>query len=166
MTAQDFAKQELVFETDTLNIDTHKIYPSSSELFEYWHIYTANVDPVTKILHVPSLGRTLVEIKDNLLSLDASMQALVLSMCFAAVSSMSPGEVQTRFGETKDTRLQKLKQATENGLTRANFQQSKDTNTLQALMVYLVRRATTISKGKLIANVPCRFVEVHSTIVK
>ena len=125
-------------------------YPSSSELLEYWHIYMADVDPVTKILHVPSFGRKLIEAKDNLQSLDAGMQALVFSVGFAAVTSMSPTQAQTRLGESKDARLQRLKTAIEKALTRANFINSPNIISLQALVIYLVK--FTPSWFKSIAN--------------
>lgn len=134
----DSYNPDLIFGSDP-RMDTHDIYPSSSELLEYWHIYMADVDPVTKILHVPTFGRQLIEVKDNLQSLDAGMQALVLSICFAAVTSMSPTQVQTRLGESKDARLQRFKTAIEKALMRANFLNLPSIISLQALIIYLVQ---------------------------
>lgn len=144
VTTMDSYSSSFVFGFDPRMVDTHDIYPSSSELLEYWHIFMADVDPITKILHVPSFGRKLIEIKDNLPSLDPGMEALVLSICFAAVTSMSPTQVQTRLGESKDTRLQRFKTAIEKALTRANFLNCPNVVCLQALIIYLVQSFQTL----------------------
>ena len=59
-----------------------------------WQTYVDNVDPFTKVLHVPTLARTIRELKGSYDSLDGSMRALVLSIAFAAIMSLGDNEVR------------------------------------------------------------------------
>lgn len=120
-------------------LDLHSVHPSSSQILEYWYIYTTHVDPITKILHAPSFGKKLLVAKDNLQSLDDSMAALMFSIYFAAVTTLSADETQKRFFESRDILLHRFKLAIEKALAQTNFLGSPNIMTLQALVIYLVR---------------------------
>ena len=127
-----------VFGLEVGPVNLQYLHPPSGQILEYWHIYAANVDPVTKIIHAPSFTWRLMSVKDNLQLLDSSMEALMFSIYFAAVTSTSAVEIQLRFSETKDTLLQRFKLAMEKALAKANFLSSRNIMTLQALVIYLV----------------------------
>jgi hypothetical protein len=58
-----------------------------------WQIYLDNVDPFIKILHAPTMIKTIREIRSSYESLGSSMQALVLAISLAAIMSLEDEEV-------------------------------------------------------------------------
>lgn len=64
------------------------LYPLPSQMLFLWQIYTDNIDPFMKVLHVPTMTKVIRELKGTYQSLDYSMQALVLAVSFAAVMSL------------------------------------------------------------------------------
>lgn len=69
------------------------VYPLPSQLLFLWQIYLDNVDPFIKILHAPTMIKTIREIRSSYESLGSSMQALVLAISLAAIMSLEDEEV-------------------------------------------------------------------------
>jgi hypothetical protein len=70
------------------------VYPLPSQLLFLWKIYLDNVDPFIKILHAPTMTKTIREIRSSYESLGSSMQALVLAISLAAIMSLEDEEVR------------------------------------------------------------------------
>ncbi|KAK1450711.1 all development altered-3 [Colletotrichum cuscutae] len=51
-----------------------------------------NVDSVIKIFHIPTIGKVVRKIQNRITSLDATEEALIFVIFFAAVTSMAPDE--------------------------------------------------------------------------
>ena len=116
------------------------VNPTSHQLFTFCEIYLANVDPVMKILHAPSLRKYMQE---GAATLDCSpgpkgIEALKFAVCFAAVVSMTDEECRHRIGEEKMVMIAKYRARTEQALSKADFVNTIEMSTLQALTLYLV----------------------------
>lgn len=114
--------------------------PTSHQLYIYCEIYLNNVDPVFKILHTPSLRRYLQE---GAAELDCStgprgLEALRFAICYAATVSMTDVDCRNRFGEDKALLMAKYRAGTELALAKADFVNTVEMSTLQALTIYLV----------------------------
>ena len=48
------------------------VHPLPSEVSLYWHVYKENVDPLTKLVHVPTVEKTMMEIINSQHSLRPS----------------------------------------------------------------------------------------------
>lgn len=130
---------DLIFGSPTSSTSSlYALHPPASQVLEYWQIFTINIDPVTKILHVPSFGGHIMEAKLNLQNLDIGLEALMFAVYFAAVTSLTPSECQMRFGESKETLLARYRVAVEKSLGKSNLLTSQNMMTLQALTLYLV----------------------------
>ncbi len=70
------------------------LYPLPSQMLFLWQTYVDNVDPFTKVLHVPTLTKTIRELRGSYESLDASRRAVVLGVAFAAIMSLGVEEVR------------------------------------------------------------------------
>lgn len=57
-----------------------------------WQKYVESVDPLVKILHVPSMNKTLREMDGNVKSLAVDMEAVMFSVYLAAVASLNEEE--------------------------------------------------------------------------
>ena len=116
------------------------IPPTSHQIYTFCDIYLANVDPIFKILHGPSLRKYL---QDNATELDCSpgrggLEALRFAIYFAAVTSLDNGECKHRIGEDRTVLLARYRMGTESALAKADFINTVELSTLQALAIYLV----------------------------
>lgn len=68
----------------------------------------------------------------------ASLQAIVFSVFFQAVASMSNSEIDSVFGQTHRQVLQTFQLATETSLAKAHVLRTSKFETLQALIIYLI----------------------------
>ena len=114
--------------------------PTSHQLYIYCEIYLSNVDPVFKVLHAPSLRRYLQE---GAAELDCSpgpkgLEALRFAICYAATLSMTDGECRRRIGEDRAVLMAKNRAGTELAFAKADFVNTVDISTLQAVTIYLV----------------------------
>lgn len=116
----------------------HKAYPTTAELLLYWQIYSVDVDPVMKVLHVSTFGRKLIGLKADLQTLSFPIRALLLSICFAAVTSIPSQAVEDPCGYRREERLVQLRSATEDALSQIDFSNCRELEFLQALTIYLV----------------------------
>lgn len=99
------------------------------------------VDPVVKILHGPSLRRYFVEGSGEI---DCSpgpkgWDALKFAIYYTATTSLTPDECFQQLGEDKSVLVRSMRFSTELALARADFVNTEDMSTLQAMVLYLVR---------------------------
>ena len=67
--------------------------PQSSDIDILWKIYQRNVEPIVKILHVPTTNALINQVKLTPSQTDLDFNALILAICYAAIISMSNSEV-------------------------------------------------------------------------
>lgn len=58
-----------------------------------WQVYQENVDPILKILHVPTTTKLIREVRTSLDNLTPSTEALMFSIYYAAITSLDEDEV-------------------------------------------------------------------------
>ena len=114
--------------------------PTSHQLYTFCDVYLKNVDPVFKILHAPSLRRYLQE---GAAELDCSpgpggLAALRLAICYAATLSLTDEECRYRIGEDRVALMAKYRAGTELAFAKADFINTIEMSTLQAMAIYLV----------------------------
>ena len=114
--------------------------PTSHQLYTFCDVYLKNVDPVLKVLHAPSLRRYLQE---GAPVLDCSpgargLEALRFAICYAATLSMTDGECRRQIGEDREVLMAKYRAGTESALAKADFVNTVEMSTLQAMAIYLV----------------------------
>ena len=114
--------------------------PSSHQLYTFCEVYLKNVDPVFKILHAPSLRRYLQE---GAAELDCSpgprgLEALKLAICYVATLSMTDEDCRHRIGKDRAALMARYRAGTELALAKADFVNTVELSTLQAMAIYLV----------------------------
>ncbi|SPQ17675.1 1ac17033-b09a-4c88-9083-81c6179ec833 [Thermothielavioides terrestris] len=120
------------------DIDLRPLHPLPSQIPFIWQVYQENVDPILKIVHVPTMSKVIKEIRHNLDSLTPSLEALMFSIYYAAIASLDEEEVKLNFGTEKSSLMQKYRFALEQGLAKAEFLTKPDTTVVQALIIFLV----------------------------
>ena len=79
------------YSSSDVNLKT--LHPLPSQISFYWQTFLENVQPLTKLMHTPTMNRTIKEVQANLDSLSPSTEALMFSIYFATITSMSAEEV-------------------------------------------------------------------------
>lgn len=129
-------------------ISSDAVYPSDAHSAVLFRFYFTNVDPVCKILHRPTVNTYFSNLEALLDPLTRrfkfrSLEAVTFAAYFAAVTSMTPQECLTGLGEQKDILLARYKSGTEAALVQADFLNSLEITTLQALTIYIVSSSQT-----------------------
>lgn len=160
---------DFIFDFNKPKFNLRYLHPTPAQIDTLWSIYVLNVDPINRILHKPTLRTFLSGAKDNLDSMPggSKMQALMFAIYFAAITSLTPDECIIQFGQHRQDLLTRYRYGTEQALVQARLLTSSEIVTLQALVIYLVRKiglAYVISFDSTVA-LPCFVSYVDCNIV-
>lgn len=75
------------------DVDLRKLHPLPSQIPFIWQVYVENVDPLVKILHVPTMNAIIRKIRSDMDSLTPALEALMFSIYYAAITSLEDDEV-------------------------------------------------------------------------
>ncbi|KAG8417203.1 hypothetical protein J3459_012550 [Metarhizium acridum] len=120
------------------DVDLQKCHPLPSHATFLWSVYQENVEPLIKLLHVPSVELILRDARRNHGKLTPGNEALVFTIYFAAITSLEPDEVQANLGANKDDMLAQYRFAVEQSLAKANFLDTSDLAVLQSFTLFLI----------------------------
>lgn len=122
----------------SVDVDLATLHPLPSHATFLWSVFQENVDPLVKILHLPTTDVLLREARKDTSILSPENEALVFVIYFSALTSLEPEEVQTNFGADKFALLARYRFALEQALAKANFLNTSDITVLQALTLFLI----------------------------
>ncbi|KAI2626791.1 fungal-specific transcription factor domain-containing protein [Xylaria nigripes] len=127
-----------IFGYSSTNVDLRKLHPLPSQMLFYWQVYMDNVDPIIKLLHVPTVTKIVTELRSDMCSITPATEALMFTIYLAAIISMEADEVMTNFGAEKSQLITRYRFATEQALAKANCLTSSDLFVLQAFVLFLI----------------------------
>jgi hypothetical protein len=127
-----------IFGLSSQNVDMLSLHPVPRQIGMYWQAFKENVDPLVKVLHIPTFDRTIIEAASNLANLPRALEALLFTIYYGAVTSLSGEDCLARFGEGKPVLLARYRFAIEQALARANFLITEEIVVLQALVLFLM----------------------------
>ena len=93
---------------------------------------------MTMLIHAPTMGKTMKEVETNIEHLSPSTEALLFSIYFATITSMSTDEVRTTFKVERDDLIKQYRFGCEQALARASFLNTSEIVTVQAFVLFLV----------------------------
>ncbi|RFU32729.1 hypothetical protein B7463_g3594, partial [Scytalidium lignicola] len=134
----DADHQSFLFSYKSSNVDLKSLHPMPSQLSFYWEIFVENVNPLVKIIHVPTMSKVIKEMQGSVDSLSRSTEALLFAIYFATITSMTTEEVQVNFGIEKTVLLKRYRFGVEQALARAGFLNTNEIVTVQAFVLFLV----------------------------
>lgn len=117
---------------------TH-FHPNTIQIFQLWHTFLDGINPLTKIIHVPSLQQQILNAASDLGSVSPEMEALMFSIYSSALLSMQVDEVQKYFKESKSTLLAQYRQCAQQALVNAGVLGTSELMVLQAFILFIVR---------------------------
>lgn len=104
----------------------------------YWDKFEENVDPLIKMLHLPSMRALIGSIKEDPTAIPKHHEPLVWAIFYASATSLSSEECQTIVGEQKLVVQEQLRRAVERSLAREHFLSTEEIVVLQALVLFLL----------------------------
>ncbi|KAI4950759.1 hypothetical protein J4E91_004644 [Alternaria rosae] len=113
-------------------------HPPLECLYQLWEIFVSNVDPLTKVVHVPSLRPMIEKAAKNLGFIPRTLEALMFAIYGSAIMSLSQEECEQRFAKSRDHLLSQYISATEAALSRARVMETSNLVVLQALVIHLI----------------------------
>jgi hypothetical protein len=122
---------------DTSPVKVEDVWPEPARLFRLWQLFLDRVNPLTKIIHVPSL-LPYVAAATSGSPVPKNIETLLFSIFLMAVVSLTPEECPATLGCSKEEALLKYSSAVRTNLLRLNFLRSADLTVLQAFVIYLV----------------------------
>lgn len=137
-TSQSSEHQGFMFGFSSTNVDMLSLHPPIERALEFWQLYKENVDPLVKVLHIPSIEPTLLDAFTHPEKVPKGLESLMFSIYYGAVTSTLPEVCEEKWGVTRDSLLTKYRFGLEQALARANFLFCDETVILQAFVVFLM----------------------------
>jgi hypothetical protein len=130
--------QGWVFQFSSTNVDMLSLHPLPGQIPIYWETYKDRVDPLAKVLHIPTIEPTVLAAASHLANLSKGFEALLFAIYYGAVTSVTAADCAVKFGEEKSVLLARYRFAIEQALARANFLTTEEIIVLQAFVIFLI----------------------------
>lgn len=114
--------------------------PGPVETIKLWQYFLDRVNPLTKIIHVPTLEPYVMRAAVGMHLVPVEYQALIHSIYAMAVISTSEQECFNLLGNSRDALVKQYNGNTKKALLKYNHMENYTMVTLQTLLLYLVRR--------------------------
>ncbi|KAI1333741.1 fungal-specific transcription factor domain-containing protein [Xylariaceae sp. FL0016] len=129
---------DLFFPTDSSSVNTQELQPEPVHIFRLWQLFVDRVNPLTKVIHVPTLQPYVMEAATNVNNIPQNYQALLFSIYMMATVSLSEVESMQLLGIPRDQALHKFTKGCKATLARCNYLKNHDMTILQALVLFLL----------------------------
>lgn len=100
--------------------------------------YRDRVDPLLKLLHLPTFWSELTNALENPHEMTKSLEALIFSFYLVAILSLEDDECYSLLGEEKPVIAARYSNSVRQALINADFLRSSSLLTLQAYVMFLV----------------------------
>ncbi|GMG03530.1 unnamed protein product [Aspergillus oryzae] len=119
----------------------HPPYPDAMKL---WTIYVKNVDPLCKILHIPTTTEMIEMVSQQPTKATRAQECLVFAVYYFAVYSITDEDCIRRFEKTRTSLMSKYQYAMRQGLVNASWLKTTELQILQAYVLFLIAMRTRI----------------------
>ncbi len=152
---------DLLLGSSPRSLELRSQHPEPIQGFRLWQAYLDNFNPLTKVLHAPTVQQALLEATGNLDDVSKSMEALMFAIYSCAVYSMSNSECENVTGGTKPFVLTKYQCATRQALVSAGLLRTSNMVVLQAYTLFLVSKSLC-RQQYLFSHSVCSFLCVYA----
>ncbi|KAB5559631.1 fungal-specific transcription factor domain-containing protein [Coniochaeta sp. 2T2.1] len=113
-------------------------HPSAERIVLLWKVFAENIDPLTKLLHVPTMSPVIVRASNTTDTIPRELETLMFAMYSISVSSLDDEECKQHLGDPRAVLLARFIAATKLALARARFMSTTSLLVLQALVLHLL----------------------------
>ncbi|KAL4980815.1 hypothetical protein BDW66DRAFT_38252 [Aspergillus desertorum] len=128
-----------------INGNTHSLlhqHPSVEEAAKLWTAYVQNVEPLCKVLHVPTVARMVDVISKQPAAASKSDECLVFVIYYFAVFSMAETDCLQEFNIPRNSLMTKYRAAFCQALVNASWLKTTEMPVLQAYTLFLIAMRT------------------------
>ncbi|KAB8275250.1 fungal-specific transcription factor domain-containing protein [Aspergillus minisclerotigenes] len=130
----------------------HHLHPEPRDALQLWAIYVKNVDPVAKILHIPTAQSAIIATILDPKNAGKSMSALMFAIYFAALTSMNEQDAAD-LSLNRVQLLEHFKSGLSHILVGTELLNQPDMPALQALAIFLTSlRVHETGRGVWVLN--------------
>ncbi|MCJ1398662.1 hypothetical protein MMC11_001863 [Xylographa trunciseda] len=140
---------DLMFGSRLMKPSKWRHHPETMHIMALWQTYLENVNPLTKILHTPTMQKQIIDASGDLDNVSKAFEALMFAIYSSAVNSMTEEECQRVLGEARLALLDRYTYATHQALLRVKFLKTTDIVVLQAFVLFLLVMRTLYDPGTL-----------------
>ncbi|KAF1980872.1 hypothetical protein K402DRAFT_408875 [Aulographum hederae CBS 113979] len=130
--------QHFIFGYSSQLVDMVPLHPTPSKIPKYWAIFKENIDPLVKVLHVPSLEPTILRASERLDKIHKGLESLLFAIYYGVATSLTREECLAQLGEEKDELISRYRFGVEQALARADCLQSDEIVVLQAFVIFMM----------------------------
>ncbi|WYZ44481.1 hypothetical protein EsH8_VII_000917 [Colletotrichum jinshuiense] len=116
--------------------------PSPQAIDILWRVFLDRVDPVTKVIHVPTFQMRIVDAMNNFTSVPLATLALLFSIFLTASGSLSRQEHWNELGQDKNDAIADFTLGLKLALTRMNYLKNYNLEVLRSLALYSLFQQT------------------------
>lgn len=113
-------------------------HPTHEKAIMLWKTHIENVEPLCKVLHIPSTFKTVEMASQQPAMASKADECLLFAIYHFAVFSMTEEESAEKLGQSRATLMARYHFATRQALVNASFLKTTDMSVLQALILFLL----------------------------
>ncbi|KAE8141746.1 fungal-specific transcription factor domain-containing protein [Aspergillus pseudotamarii] len=119
----------------------HPPYPDAMKL---WTIYIKNVDPLCKVLHIPTTTEMIERVAQQPTGATRAQECLLFAVYHFAVYSITDEDCMREFERTRSSLMSTYQDAMRQGLVNASWLKTTELQVLQAYVLFLMAMRTRI----------------------
>lgn len=128
----------LLFSAFQNAVDLREYHPPPMQAFMLWQAFLQNVNPMSKVIHAPSVQPIIIEASKDLDTVPKPSVALLFAIYAAAIMSLKEEDCQAQFDAPKPLLLTRYFSACQQALAAASFMKSRNLVVLQAFVIFLL----------------------------
>ena len=114
------------------------MHPEPRHIFRLWQIFAERTNPMTKIVHAPTVQQRIFDTSWNTETWSKSFQALLFAIYLLAVVSLSNSECLQYFEADRNNLMELYGTGAWLSLLAAGVFETRDIEVLQALVLFIV----------------------------
>ncbi|KAI1336205.1 fungal-specific transcription factor domain-containing protein [Xylariaceae sp. FL0016] len=123
--------------SDSADVNLEDLHPEPAHVFRLWQTFLERVNPLTKIVHVPTVQPLLVEAATSRADIHKNVEALLFSIYLMGAVALRDDECIDLLGYNKEEAYARFSKGCRTALMRIGILKSYDLVVLQALVLYL-----------------------------
>lgn len=126
-------------------INLKELHPPPAHIFFLWQKFIDRVNPVTKVIHVPTLQPRVAEAATNLDAVPLNVEALLFSIYTMAAVALTEDESLAFLGYPRREAVDRFSKGVRIALMRIDILKNYDLVILQAMVLYMVRGLSNLN---------------------
>ncbi|KAI3234107.1 transcriptional regulator family: Fungal Specific TF [Penicillium roqueforti] len=136
--SQDVSDDYAILSTSAKRDILIELHPSPLNIFKLWQAFLENVNPLTKIIHAPTVQQQILDAMSDLPGVSREVEALMFAIYCIALISLQAEDVEKSFGESKKALLSRCRRGAQLAFKNASLLRTSSSVVLQAFMLYLL----------------------------